>query len=63
MHDELKTRIAEFREELTEMQGYLDIDVKRGELDRLERVAAETDFWNDQTRAKAWVFPWLGGIP
>jgi peptide chain release factor 2 len=53
MHDELKTRITEFREQLTEMQGYLDIDVKRGELDRLERVAADSGFWNDQARAQA----------
>ena len=53
MHDELKTRTTDFRGQLAEMQGYLDIDVKRGELDRLERVAAAPEFWNDQARAQA----------
>ncbi len=53
MQDELKSKIAGFREQLTEMEGYLEIDAKRGELEKLEAVAAEPDFWNDQTKAQA----------
>ena len=53
MYDELKAKSIEFRGRLTEMEGYLDIDIKRGELSRLERVAAAPDFWNDQAQAQA----------
>lgn len=53
MHDELKTKIAAFREQLAEMEGYLEIAAKRGELGKLEAVAAEPDFWNDQNKAQA----------
>jgi peptide chain release factor 2 len=53
MLDELKTKIAEFRGQLSEMEGYLDIAAKRAELGRLEAVAAEPTFWNDQNKAQA----------
>ncbi len=53
MLDELKTRIATFREQLTEMEGYLDIEAKRAEQEKLEAVAAEPEFWNDQIKAQA----------
>ena len=53
MQDELKTKIAGFREQLTEMEGYLEISAKREELARLEAVAAEPEFWNDQNKAQA----------
>jgi peptide chain release factor 2 len=52
MHDELKTKIAAFREQLSEMEGYLDIEAKRIALANLEAEAAEPDFWNDQTKAQ-----------
>ena len=48
MQDELKSKILTFREQLAEMEGYLEIDAKRAELARLEAVAAEPEFWNDQ---------------
>ncbi len=53
MQEELKPKIDSFREQLTEMKGYLEIDAKRAELARLEAVAAEPEFWNDQTKAQA----------
>ncbi len=53
MYDELKTKIESFRGQLAEMEGYLEIGVKRAELGELEVVAAEPDFWNDQTKAQA----------
>ena len=51
--DELKTETAAFREQLREMEGYLDIAGKRSALDVLETEAAAPDFWNDQTAAQA----------
>jgi peptide chain release factor 2 len=53
MHDELKTKMEAFREQLVEMQGYLEIDAKRAELGKLEAEAADPEFWNDQNRAQA----------
>jgi len=53
MQDELKTKIAEFREQLAEMKGYLDIDAKRVELEKLEAESATPEFWNDQQGAQA----------
>ncbi len=53
MYDELKTKVESFREQLAEMEGYLEIGGKRAELGKLEVVAAEPDFWNDQTKAQA----------
>lgn len=53
MHDELKMKMAEFREQLAEMEGYLDIAAKRTALRTLEAEAAEPDFWNDQNKAQA----------
>ncbi len=53
MHDELKTKMEVFREQLAEMQGYLEIDAKRADLHALETEAVEPDFWNDQNKAKA----------
>jgi len=53
MQDELKTKVGEFREQLAEMEGYLDISAKRTELSQLETVAAEPDFWSDQNKAQA----------
>jgi peptide chain release factor 2 len=53
MHDELKTKIADFRGQLAEMEEYLEIAGKRTELGALETVAAEPDFWSDQAKAHA----------
>ncbi|HEY5654144.1 MAG TPA: peptide chain release factor 2 [Pontiella sp.] len=53
MQDEIKIKIAEFREQLKEMEGYLEIAAKRAELERLEIAATEPDFWNDQSKAHA----------
>ncbi|VGO21591.1 peptide chain release factor 2 [Pontiella sulfatireligans] len=52
-NEELKAKIASFREQLSEMEGYLDIVAKRVEQAKLEAVAAEPDFWNDQNKAQA----------
>jgi peptide chain release factor 2 len=53
MHEELKPKIEAFREQLTEMEGYLDIATKRAELEKLEAAAAVPDFWNDQNKAQS----------
>ena len=53
MHDELKTKMEAFREQLAEMEGYLDIAVKRMALQALEAEAVEPEFWNDQNKAQA----------
>ncbi len=53
MQDELKTKITDFREQLSEMEGYLDIAVKRKELEVLEAEATGPEFWNDQNKAQA----------
>jgi peptide chain release factor 2 len=53
MQDELKSKIETFREQLAEMEGYLDIAAKRAELEQLEATAAEPEFWNDQNKAQA----------
>ncbi len=53
MHDDLKTKIGGFREQLVEMAGYLDIAAKRSALKALEAEAVEPDFWNDQNKAQA----------
>jgi peptide chain release factor 2 len=53
MVEELKEQCAAARERLAEMRGYLGIDEKRTELDRLEAVATSPDFWNDQVAANA----------
>ena len=51
--DELTTKIAGFRDQLAEMEGYLKIDTKRGELHTLEAEAVAPEFWNDQNKAQA----------
>ena len=53
MLDELKTKITTFRGQLTEMEDYLEIAEKRTEQKRLEAIAAEPEFWNDQNKAQA----------
>ena len=53
MHDELKTKMEALRGQLTEMQDYLNIAEKRGELAALEAEAADPEFWNDQKKAQA----------
>jgi len=53
MQDELKIKIAAFREQLAEMENYLQIAAKRSTLEKLESAAAAPDFWNDQNRAQA----------
>ena len=53
MLEELKNKITVFREQLAEMKGYLDIDARRAEQERLEAEAAEPEFWNDQQAAQA----------
>ena len=52
MLDELKIKIADYHEQLSEMEGYLDIEGKRAELARLEAAASEADFWSDQAKAQ-----------
>ena len=51
MLEELKPQIASVRERLTEMRGYLAIDEKRAELEKLEAEAAAPEFWNNQNAA------------
>lgn len=51
--DELKTKIETFREQLAEMEGYLEIGTKREKLATLEAEAADPEFWNDQAKAQA----------
>ncbi len=53
MHDDLKIKREAFREKLTEMKGYLEIDTKRGEFERLEEEAVDPEFWKDQNKAQA----------
>ena len=53
MYDELKAKMETFREQLAEMQGYLEIDAKRAALQILETEAVEPEFWNDQNKAQA----------
>lgn len=53
MQDELKIKITTFREQLAEMESYLQIAAKRTALEQLESAAADPDFWSDQVRAKA----------
>ncbi len=53
MHDELKAKMETFREQLAEMEGYLDIAAKRADLQTLETEAAVPEFWNDQNKAQA----------
>ena len=52
-HDELNAKLETFREQLAEMQGYLEIDAKRADLQALETEAVEPEFWNDQNKAQA----------
>ena len=52
-HDELKIRIKDFRGQLAEMEGYLEIEAKHSALQALEIEAADPDFWNDQSKAQA----------
>lgn len=51
MLEELKPQIISVRERLTEMKGYLAIDEKRAELEKLETQAATPGFWDNQTAA------------
>jgi peptide chain release factor 2 len=53
MQDDLKAKVDTFREQLSEMKGYLDVDAKRAELEKLEAEAGQPDFWNDQGRAQS----------
>jgi len=50
--DEIKNACQEAREQTSEMEGYLDIDGKRTELEKLEHEAADPDFWNNQETAQ-----------
>ena len=52
-YDELKIKIEGFREQLSEMEGYLDIATKRAALQTLEAEAVGPEFWNDQNKAQA----------
>ena len=52
MQDDLKAKIEEYRGQLEEMKGYLDIETKRTELERLEAEAGQPGFWNDQNKAQ-----------
>ncbi|MBN2163011.1 MAG: peptide chain release factor 2 [Pontiellaceae bacterium] len=52
MQDDLKAKIEEYRGQLEEMKGYLDIETKRTELERLEAEAGQPEFWNDQNKAQ-----------
>lgn len=53
MQDDLKVRIDAFREQLDEMKGYLAVDGKRAEFEKLEAEAGQPDFWNDQASAQS----------
>jgi len=53
MHDELKIKLEAFREQLAEMEGYLEIITKRTALEVLDAEAVEPEFWNDQNKAQA----------
>lgn len=53
MHDELKAKMGTFREQLAEMEDYLEIAAKRADLQTLETEAAVPEFWNDQNKAQA----------
>ncbi len=53
MQEDLNTQIIAYREQLAEMEGYLDIDAKRAELEKLEAAAGQPEFWNDQNQAQA----------
>lgn len=53
MQEDLKITMEQFREQMAEMKGYLEVDAKRAALEQLEAEAAAPDFWNDQNAAKA----------
>ncbi|MEN8255604.1 MAG: PCRF domain-containing protein, partial [Verrucomicrobiota bacterium] len=49
----MKIKIMDFRGQLAEMEGYLEIVAKRAKLQTLEAEAANPEFWNDQAKAQA----------
>ncbi|MBU0678093.1 MAG: peptide chain release factor 2 [Verrucomicrobia bacterium] len=53
MLEEVKDRLERIRDGLAEMRGYLDVDRRKLELEKLEEEAAKPDFWDDQTRARS----------
>jgi len=52
MQEDLTTKLQAYREQLAEMKGYLAIDAKRAELEKLEAEAGQPEFWSDQTKAQ-----------
>ena len=52
MQDEISKLLILYTDKFNEMKDYLNIDSKRLELDNLEKVAADPEFWNDQAAAK-----------
>ncbi|MEE3481372.1 MAG: peptide chain release factor 2 [Lachnospiraceae bacterium] len=45
--DELKSRLAEYKEPLEQVRKSLDIEGKKNRIEELERKMAAPDFWND----------------
>jgi len=52
MIEDRTTDIAAMRERVARIAEYLHLDTKRDELTRLEGLAAEHGFWDDQSRAQ-----------
>ena len=52
MIEDRTSEIQVMRERVARIAEYLQIDAKRTDLEALEAKAAESDFWDDQTRAQ-----------
>lgn len=50
--EDVVQRLEKYREEHTEMYTYLGIEGRRKQMEELEIIAAQPDFWNDQNEAK-----------
>ena len=68
MFEDLKEKLAEQRQRLTELRAYLDLDKKEAETADLEARTTAPDFWNDNSAAqkviqeinamKKWIDAW-----
>ncbi|RMG49920.1 MAG: peptide chain release factor 2 [Acidobacteria bacterium] len=52
MIEELRRRYEQLKPRMNEFRGIFDVEAKRAERDRLEKLIARPDFWNDQARAR-----------
>ncbi|MDD8018349.1 MAG: peptide chain release factor 2 [Bacteroidota bacterium] len=69
MFDESKEELTHLRERLTQLRGYLDIDIKQDEINTLQNKTSDPNFWNDNIAAqkvlqeinqrKMWVDAWV----